>query len=193
MTFKIQMYLLATALTTCLGFGVWYNYKTKKELKEKLEIAELNNKAFMATNLAYKQEYEELEASKLKVDSLLIATTKELKIKPKKVKELFYVKDTLYKHDTVTIKQIPKEVVIDTLMGDSLLSNRLQINKSLVSITTKITNEKILIVDEYRAYLIDKGWFWNLFQRKRLFLRVNVKNTNPHIKEVDKKLIYLTK
>ena len=192
--YKFWFYgVIALILATFIGVGV-YNYKTKKELREKLEIAEMNNRALVQTNLIYNGNIEDLRHSNMKADRLVDSLIKVSKIKPKRVIQTIYVSDSIIKRDSVlfhdTIFKQPG-FKIDTVIGDKYIKNKLNLEyPNKITIKNEIFNEKVIIFEEYKAPLYpSRWWLFRLFQKKYTWVRVHIKNTNPYIKENENKTI----
>jgi hypothetical protein len=115
----------------------------------------------------------------------------QLGIKKKSVRNTVYIKDTLIKRDTLILKDTAIVEAIDTVIGDSFVRTNIKLTPpDNILISTCISNEKVVVFSERKEVLNpSKLFFIRWFQKRVKFIKVDISNTNPYIRELEGKSI----
>lgn len=192
LSMKQCLYGLLLIFILVVSWGYYTNYNKVKALEEEKENAVLNYRAVVGTNRVLNLNIDDLKNSNDKKDQLVDSVLKVSKIKPDKVVETVYIKDTVNKTDTIKIRDSIIIGELDTIIGNRFLSNRLILRApNFISINTKVMNEKVVSVNQSKEIkgIPSKYWIIRLFQRKIKYLKIDIWNSNPYIIELDNKTI----
>lgn len=173
-----------------------------KNINEEYKRAVNNNKAYMelldsADNrcVVYQVTVDELKYMNDSITNKLLATTKELKVKEKQIRQLNYLATEIKKVDTVmftdTIFRDPS-INIDTTVGDRWVGTRVVLRyPNMISVTPKVTSEKhvVLYADRETVNPPRKFFLCRWLQKKHTVIRADVIEENPYISS-DKNTFY---
>ena len=199
LSLKQYFYMLLLVFLFISGTNWYITYNKVKVLEEEKENAVLNYRASNSTNRLLTLNIDDLRQSNDRKDKLVDSVKNVLKIKDKDLSQSIYIHDTLYVEAPVIIKDtiFVKDFKLDTIVGDKWLSNRLILGyPNKISLKTTVNNEKIVLISKKKEIknTPSKYWIVRLFQRRIEYLKIDITNTNPYIKEVDNKTInYITK
>lgn len=172
-------------------FGLLYtNNKKNRETKERLDN---NVKYYQQANKYLLLNIVDLKASKDSADIRINQITKSLSIKPKTIEKVIYSKDLLVIKDTIYFENFTdtsKIVKVDEfykleleVIPPNQINHNLEIYNELI-IVEYITKERI---NE------KKTWLGRLFQKKYKVTNIEIKQTNPYIKNLEEKKIKIWK
>ena len=118
----------------------------------------------------------------------------ELKIKSNKIQYMQYQTKTIYKTDTLQLKDtlfLPK-AHLDTLIGDKWYSLRLKLDYPSTVVASPVFNsEQYVIINTKKEYnkKPSKWFFIRWFQKKHWVTEVNVRENSPYVTSKEKKFI----
>jgi hypothetical protein len=176
--------------------------KSIKNTERSLEIAKLNEKAFIKENSLLKEEnlmfkftIEQLNYFQDSLNTKLNQVRKELNIKDEDVEQLQYLLSQAQKVDTIIYKDtlfIDPTLKIDTLIGDKWYQCNIGLEyPNKVIVKPDFISEKYIIVSS-RKETIDppkKCFILRWFQKKHKVVEVNVIEKNPYIKNKQQRFI----
>lgn len=174
-------------------------------LNNEVSTATINNKAYASEisgknneMKAFKFTYDQLKYYNDSINSKLIKTQKELKIKDKDIKSLQYFKENFNKKDTVTFSDtvFAKGIDIDTTLIDSFytLKLRLKYPSTLLVEPTFINEKQIFIYSKKETIDPPKHFFiWRWFQKKQIVVEVKVVDSNKYATIKEQRLIEILK
>lgn len=182
---------IAILIVVLLGYGVLFgllytNNKKNRETKERLDN---NVKYYQQANKYLILDIVDLKASKDSADIRINYLTKSLSIKPKTIERVIYSKDLLVIKDTIYFENFTdtsKIVKVDEFYKLELeVIPPSQINHSL-----EIYNELIIVEYITKERINEKKtWLGRLFQKKYKVTNIEIKQTNPYIKNLEEKKI----
>nr|DAG99725.1 MAG TPA: hypothetical protein [Crassvirales sp.] len=127
----------------------------------------------------------------------LLNTAKELKIKEKEIKALYYIKSQAQRVDTIQMSDtiFVKDLKIDTVIRDSWYQLDLSLQyPNTVVVSPGFTSEKHIIVHSKKILRKpSKCFFIRWFQKRDVVVEVEIKEKNPYIKETQNKFIEVIK
>lgn len=193
------IYTLLLAVVAVVGVDYYLSKERIKDLEYERDVSVMNSRAVALTNRILTINVDCLQTSIDSRDVLVDSCIKALKLKPRRLTSSVYIHDTLLKVDSIRMHDtiFSKGLSIDTTIGDRWVSSRVVIKyPNEVQLTTSISNKKVVLVSKNKeiAGTPSKYWIIRLFQRKTEYLKIDISNTNPYIKEVNNKaIIYTTK
>ena len=195
-SYKTIISLIIIGFISVYSITIYNNIKTKKELKEKIEYLEVNNKSLQMTNTLYHSNIDDLINSNDSLGDRLSKSLKELKIKPKQVKEVITTSQNIEVIKEIKLKDtiFVNNFKLDTIIGDKMTNVNLKMSyPNKLSYSFEIINHQDILTEEYKSHLNPKDWFWNLFRKKKTFIRIWTINDNPNITTSQTKIIHLEK
>jgi hypothetical protein len=168
-------------------FGLLYtNNKKNREIKERLDN---NVKYYQRANKYLLLNIVDLKASKDSADIRINELTKSLSIKPKTIEKVIYSKDFLVLKDTIYFENLTDTTKIvkqnEFYKLELEVVPPIQINHSL-----EIYNELIIVEYITKERINEKKtWLGKLFQKKYKVTNIEIKQTNPYIKNLEEKKI----
>ena len=189
-----------------LCFALWFSINNIISLREQLDIAVNNEKAYASQNseltnknLAFKLTIEQLTYYN---DSLMIAMKKianDNGIKDRNIKSLQYQLEHYNKVDTLVI---PGDTIfrepsfkLDTCLVDQWSKTCLSFKyPSNISVSHSYKNDKYIILNAKKEPIKPRKWFlprW--FTRKHIITEVTVVDNNPYIETKQQTFIEIIK
>lgn len=174
-----------------------YKNLYNKELQN-VEAYRFSNSGLEGVVREYQMTMDDLRRSKDSIDIKLVSVIDELKLKDKKINYLQYHTSTIYKTDTIQIKDtiLTPKAHIDTLIGDKWYSLKLKLDyPSTLVVTPTFSSEMYVVINNKKEYnkTPSKIFFIRWFQKKHLVTEVNVEERNPYIKSKENKFIKINK
>lgn len=171
------------------------NYKNlyNKELQN-VEAYKIDNSGLKDDARQYQMTIDDLKSSNDSIDKKLVEMTEELKIKSNKIQCMQYQTKTIYKTDTLQLKDtlfLPK-AHLDTLIGDRWYSLRLKLDYPSTVVASPIFNsEQYVIINTEKEYnkKPSKWFFIRWFQKKHWVTKVNVRENSPYVTSKERKFI----
>ena len=204
MIHTIKKYIIAffALIFLALGVTVYIQYNNIENLKDRLEISQSNEKAFMAENsglknenLVFKFTIEQLNYFN---DSLMVEMNKmrkKIAVKDKDLKQIQYLLSESKRADTVFIKDTifkDSEFKLDTLIGDRWFNIKVGLEyPNLVAVTPSLKSEKYIITSSSKETINPpkKCVIARWFQKKHRVVRVEVIENNPYIENKQQRFI----
>lgn len=174
-----------------------YKNLYNKELQN-VEAYRFSNSCLEDEIREYQMTMDDLRRSKDSIDIKLVSVVDELKLKDKKINYLQYHTSTIYRTDTIQIKDtiLTPKAHIDTLIGDKWYSLKLKLDyPSTLVVTPTFSSEMYVVINNKKEYnkTPSKIFFIRWFQKKHLVTEVNIEEKNPYIKNKSNKFIKITK
>ena len=171
------------------------NYKNlyNKELQN-VEAYRIDNSSLKDDARQYQMTIDDLKSSNDSIDKKLVEMAEELKIKSNKIQYMQYQTKTIYKTDTLQLKDtlfLPK-AHLDTLIGDKWYSLRLKLDYPSTVVASPVFNsEQYVIINTEKEYnkKPSKWFFIRWFQKKHWVTKVNVRENSPYVTSKEKKFI----
>ena len=199
------LYLILGLWALGLGVALAISRSQTDKYKE-LYSKELQNvEAYRASNSGleeeikvYKMSINDLEMSKDTLDKKLMSTLQDLKIAKNKISSLQYQLKKASRIDTIIIPDtiLVKDASVDTTLGDSWYSLRLQMQYPSTIITEPTFNsEQYVYIYNKKEYVGGKSkcFFINWFKKKYISTEVKVEEKNPYINTIEQKFIKIEK
>lgn len=182
---------IAILIVVLFGYGVLFgllytNNKKNRETKERLDN---NVKYYQQANKYLLLNIVDLKASKDSADIRINELTKSLSIKPKTIEKVIYSKDLLVIKDTIYFENFTDTSKI--VRGDEFYKLELEvIPPSQINHSLEIYNELIIVEYITKERINEKKtWLGKLFQKKYKVTNIEIKQTNPYIKNLEEKKI----
>ena len=174
-----------------------YKNLYNKELQN-VEAYRFSNSGLEGVVREYQMTMDDLRRSKDSIDIKLVSVIDKLKLKDKKINYLQYHTSTIYRTDTIQIKDtiLTPKAHIDTLIGDKWYSLKLKLDyPSTLVVTPTFSSEMYVVINNKKEYnkTPSKIFFIRWFQKKHLVTEVNVEERNPYIKSKENKFIKINK
>lgn len=204
---KIKLIFICIVTVILLSLGVTVAIQNKKisNLTEDLSYANSNQKALLLKNDSNKNKIRSLQFTVEQLDYFndsiiteLNKVRKELKVKDKDLKELYYLKTIASKKDTIVLTDtvFVENTKVDTTIQDQWHKTRLTLDyPNKITVTPEFISDKTII-----AYLSKetikppkKCKFLRAFQKKHKVVVVHIKENNPYIKTKEHKHIEIVK
>lgn len=170
-----------------------YKNLYNKELQN-VEAYKIDNSSLKDDARQYQMTIDDLKSSNDSIDKKLVEMTEELKIKSNKIQYMQYQTKTIYKTDTLQLKDtlfLP-EAHLDTLIGDKWYSLRLKLDYPSTVVASPVFNsEQYVIINTEKEYnkKPSKWFFIRWFQKKHWVTKVNVRENSPYVTSKEKKFI----
>lgn len=170
-----------------------YKNLYNKELQN-VEAYRIDNSGLKDDARQYQMTIDDLKSSNDSIDKKLVEMAEELKIKSNKIQYMQYQTKTIYKTDTLQLKDtlfLPK-VHLDTLIGDKWYSLRLKLDYPSTVVASPVFNsEQYVIINTEKEYnkKPSKWFFIRWFQKKHWVTKVNVRENSPYVISKEKKFI----
>lgn len=193
MSKKLIIIIISSILAVGIVSGLFVQYNHYKTLYNRqtvnLKALKAEKDSLQGKSIVYEKTLDELREYGDSIDSLLLVTKDELGIKDKKLKAMAYQTATIEKVDTLILKDTlfrDRAINIDTLLQDDWYKLGLQLqfpNKVVVSPSFKselqlfVSSKKETVEKPKRFFLL--RWF----QKKHTILVVDIKESNPYIKQ----------
>ena len=174
-----------------------YKNLYNKELQN-VEAYRIDNSSLKDDARQYQMTIDDLKSSNDSIDKKLVEMAEELKIKSNKIQYMQYQTKTIYKTDTLQLKDtlfLPK-VHLDTLIGDKWYSLRLKLDYPSTVVASPVFNsEQYVIINTKKEYnkKPSKWFFIRWFQKKHWVTEVNVRENSPYVTSKEKKFIKIIK
>lgn len=170
-----------------------YKNLYNKELQN-VEAYRINNSSLKDDARQYQMTIDDLKSSNDSIDKKLVEMAEELKIKSNKIQYMQYQTKTIYKTDTLQLKDtlFLYEAHLDTLIGDKWYSLRLKLDyPSTVVASPAFNSEQYVIINTEKEYnkKPSKWFFIRWFQKKHWVTKVNVRENSPYVTSKEKKFI----
>lgn len=182
---------IAILIVVLFGYGVLFgllytNNKKNRETKERLDN---NVKYYQQANKYLLLNIVDLKASKDSTDIRINELTKSLSIKPKTIEKVIYSKDLLVIKDTIYFENFTDTSKI--VRGDEFYKLELEvIPPNQINHGLEIYNELIIVDYQTKERINEKKtWLGRLFQKKYKVTNIEIKQTNPYIKNIEEKKI----
>lgn len=170
-----------------------YKNLYNKELQN-VEAYRIDNSGLKDDARQYQMTIDDLKSSNDSIDKKLVEMAEELKIKSNKIQYMQYQTKTIYKTDTLQLKDtlfLPK-AHLDTLIGDRWYSLRLKLDYPSTVVASPVFNsEQYVIINAKKEYnkKPSKWFFIRWFQKKHWVTEVNVRENSPYVTSKEKKFI----
>lgn len=170
-----------------------YKNLYNKELQN-VEAYRIDNSSLKDDARQYQMTIDDLKSSNDSIDKKLVEMAEELKIKSNKIQYMQYQTKTIYKTDTLQLKDtlfLPK-VHLDTLIGDKWYSLRLKLDYPSTVVASPVFNsEQYVIINTEKEYnkKPSKWFFIRWFQKKHTVVKINVRENSPYVTSKEKKFI----
>lgn len=170
-----------------------YKNLYNKELQN-VEAYKIDNSSLKDDARQYQMTIDDLKSSNDSIDKKLVEMAEELKIKSNKIQYMQYQTKTIYKTDTLQLKDtlfLPK-AHLDTLIGDKWYSLRLKLDYPSTVVASPVFNsEQYVIINTEKEYnkKPSKWFFIRWFQKKHWVTKVNVRENSPYVTSKEKKFI----
>ncbi len=170
-----------------------YKNLYNKELQN-VEAYKIDNSSLKDDARQYQMTIDDLKSSNDSIDKKLVEMAEELKIKSNKIQYMQYQTKTIYKTDTLQLKDtlfLPK-VHLDTLIGDKWYSLRLKLDYPSTVVASPVFNsEQYVIINTEKEYnkKPSKWFFIRWFQKKHTVVKINVRENSPYVTSKEKKFI----
>lgn len=170
-----------------------YKNLYNKELQN-VEAYRIDNSGLKDDARQYQMTIDDLKSSNDSIDKKLVEMAEELKIKSNKIQYMQYQTKTIYKTDTLQLKDtlfLPK-AHLDTLIGDKWYSLRLKLDYPSTVVASPVFNsEQYVIINTEKEYnkKPSKWFFIRWFQKKHWVTKVNVRENSPYVTSKEKKFI----
>lgn len=170
-----------------------YKNLYNKELQN-VEAYRIDNSSLKDDARQYQMTIDDLKSSNDSIDKKLVEMTEELKIKSNKIQYMQYQTKTIYKTDTLQLKDtlfLPK-THLDTLIEDKWYSLRLKLDYPSTVVASPVFNsEQYVIINTEKEYnkKPSKWFFIRWFQKKHWVTKVNVRENSPYVTSKEKKFI----
>ena len=170
-----------------------YKNLYNKELQN-VEAYRINNSSLKDDARQYQMTIDDLKSSNDSIDKKLVEMAEELKIKSNKIQYMQYQTKTIYKTDTLQLKDtlfLPK-AHLDTLIGDKWYSLRLKLDYPSTVVASPVFNsEQYVIINTEKEYnkKPSKWFFIRWFQKKHWVTKVNIRENRPYVTSKEKKFI----
>lgn len=195
----ISVIILCLAIFLCVQIKYTREYKSlyQKELQN-VEAYRTANSGLEGEVKEYKMTISDLEMSKDTLDKKLMSTLQDLKIAKNKISSLQYQLKKASRIDTIIIPDtiLVKDASVDTTLGDSWYSLRLQMQYPSTIITEPTFNsEQYVYIYNKKEYVGGKSkcFFINWFKKKYISTEVKVEEKNPYINTIEQKFIKIEK
>ena len=170
-----------------------YKNLYNKELQN-VEAYKIDNSSLKDDVRQYQMTIDDLKSSNDSIDKKLVEMTEELKIKSNKIEYMQYQTKTIYKTDTLQLKDtlFLYEAHLDTLIGDKWYSLRLKLDYPSTVVASPVFNsEQYVIINTEKEYnkKPSKWFFIRWFQKKHWVTKVNVRENSPYVTSKEKKFI----
>lgn len=198
MKIKTYISIAAAALLLASMTATGIIYKKYIDKDEQYVIAMSNYKASVSENSSYKLTIDQLKYEKDATYHKLDSVRKELGIKDKQLKQATYIKDSIIIKDTTILNDT---IFLPNVNLDTTITNRwYKLSLSLrypKTITTgiELENEKFIFTSTKRETVMPRKKFFiaRWFQKRHTIVEISVKDSNPYIKQSDKKFIEIIK
>lgn len=170
-----------------------YKNLYNKELQN-VEAYRIDNSGLKDDVRQYQMTIDDLKSSNDSIDKKLVEMAEELKIKSNKIQYMQYQTKTIYKTDTLQLKDtlfLPK-AHLDTLIGDKWYSLRLKLDYPSAVVASPVFNsEQYVIINTEKEYnkKPSKWFFIRWFQKKHTVVKINVRENSPYVTSKEKKFI----
>ena len=170
-----------------------YKNLYNKELQN-VEAYRIDNSGLKDDARQYQMTIDDLKSSNDSIDKKLVEMAEELKIKSNKIQYMQYQTKTIYKTDTLQLKDtlfLPK-AHLDTLIGDKWYSLRLKLDYPSTVVASPVFNsEQYVIINTEKEYnkKPSKWFFIRWFQKKHTVVKINVRENSPYVTSKEKKFI----
>lgn len=198
----MKKYFIIGAVILALLAALAASFYYSKGIKERLDVANANIKAYDALlssekqqNVAHQLTIDQLNYFNDSVLNELNETRKELKIKDKNLKALQSVHSVFTRVDTLVLNDtIFKEpsFSLDTLIGDDWFSLQLGLKfPSTISTKPTFKSDKHIVVSVRKETVNPPKKFFLLrwFQRRHEVLRVDIVEKNPYVTDENSRYI----
>lgn len=170
-----------------------YKNLYNKELQN-VEAYRIDNSSLKDDARQYQMTIDDLKSSNDSIDKKLVEMAEELKIKSNKIQYIQYQTKTIYKTDTLQLKDtlFLSEAHLDTLIGDKWYSLRLKLDYPSTVVASPVFNsEQYVIINTEKEYnkKPSKWFFIRWFQKKHWVTKVNVRENSPYVTSKEKKFI----
>ena len=170
-----------------------YKNLYNKELQN-VEAYRINNSSLKDDVRQYQMTIDDLKSSNDSIDKKLVEMAEELKIKSNKIQYMQYQTKTIYKTDTLQLKDtlFLYEAHLDTLIGDKWYSLRLKLDYPSTVVASPVFNsEQYVIINTEKEYnkKPSKWFFIRWFQKKHWVTKVNIRENSPYVTSKEKKFI----
>ena len=170
-----------------------YKNLYNKELQN-VEAYRIDNSGLKDDVRQYQMTIDDLKSSNDSIDKKLVEMTEELKIKSNKIQYMQYQTKTIYKTDTLQLKDtlFLSKAHLDTLIGDKWYSLRLKLNYPSTVVASPVFNsEQYVIINTEKEYnkKPSKWFFIRWFQKKHTVVKINVRENSPYVTSKEKKFI----
>lgn len=204
----MRKYIIFTAVIALIAIFLNSRHYIKQIEQYKKDYLEAmaNNKAYESQlsdnkeqSVVFNNTISELENSNDSLLQVLLDVKKERKIKDKNTTAVAYQVSTVYKTDTLNLKDtifISPDICIDTIIGDKWYSNNIKLcYPSTITVSPMFYSERYLIVNTKKEYVKPKSkWFFiRWFQKKQTIVEVDVEEKNPYIDINKQKFIKIVK
>lgn len=168
-----------------------------KELQN-VEAYQASNSGLQNEILEYKMTIGDLRTSKDSIDNKLAQAIDKLKIKDKKIEYLQYQTKTVYKTDTLQLKDtlfVPT-AHIDTTLEDKWYTLNLKLDyPSTVVVSPTFNSEQYVVISNKKEYnkTPSKIFFIRWFQKKHNVVTVNIEEKSPYISNKESKFVKVLK
>jgi hypothetical protein len=201
----LKKYIIAGILFLVLS-SIYLLYKRGANLKETLDVAIQNEKAFNheldsleKEKRVYQITIAQLNNSKDSILASMNVLRKELNVKDKNLKSLQYIQSNINRTDTIIFKDTifnNNIIHLDTIIKDNWYQMKLKLRyPNIIVIEPNFTSEKYITISKKRETVNPpkKYWIQRLFQKKHTVLAVNVIEENPYIEVKEQKFIEIIK
>lgn len=170
-----------------------YKNLYNKELQN-VEAYRIDNSGLKDDARQYQMTIDDLKSSNDSIDKKLVEMAEELKIKSNKIQYMQYQTKTIYKTDTLQLKDtlFLLKAHLDTLIGDRWYSLRLKLDYPSTVVASPVFNsEQYVIINAKKEYnkKPSKWFFIRWFQKKHWVTEVNVRENSPYVTSKEKKFI----
>lgn len=170
-----------------------YKNLYNKELQN-VEAYRIDNSSLKDDARQYQMTIDDLKSSNDSIDKKLVEMAEELKIKSNKIQYMQYQTKTIYKTDTLQLKDtlFLSEAHLDTLIGDKWYSLRLKLDYPSTVVASPVFNsEQYVIINTEKEYnkKPSKWFFIRWFQKKHTVVKINVRENSPYVTNKEKKFI----
>lgn len=170
-----------------------YKNLYNKELQN-VEAYRIDNSGLKDDARQYQMTIDDLKSSNDSIDKKLAEMAEELKIKSNRIQYMQYQTKTIYKTDTLQLKDtlFLSKVHLDTLIGDRWYSLRLKLDYPSTVVASPVFNsEQYVIINTEKEYnkKPSKWFFIRWFQKKHTVVKINVRENSPYVTSKEKKFI----
>lgn len=201
----MKIKIIIALLIISLIIAVCSLFTKLNTIKQDLEIAQINNKAYQTElNSTKEQSYmfqltaEQLQQANDSISQKLKEAVGKVEVREKEVIQYQYIETHTHTTDTVEFRDtiFQNDVAIDTVIGDNWYNVDLSLkypDTLIVSPTFK--NETIVLISAQKETVNPpkKCWLLRLFQKKHTVVKVDVIENNPYSKVKEQRFIEIIK